>query len=148
LENLGMKFELTEETNAEALPAEIRAGIRKADPVDVGARDWQPLALALRTPEGLLVGGAYGATMWGWLMIDGLWVSEELRRFGLGKRLMLAAEAAAVERGCHGSWLGTFDFQARGFYERLGYEVFGELQGFPAGHTHYSRRKIFAPPAS
>ena len=80
-------------------------------------------------------------------MIEGLWVVEELRGRGLGRRLLLAAEAAAVKRGCRGAWLGTFDFQSRGFYERLGYTVFAELADFPDGHTHYHLRKSFASAA-
>jgi GNAT superfamily N-acetyltransferase len=142
-----MDFELTEAADVEALQLAVRAGIRGADPPDVGARDWQPLALALRAPDGPVVGGIYGATCWGWLMVDGLWVAEKLRGRGLGRRLLLAAEAEAIERGCRGAWLGTFDFQAREFYERLGYTVFAELPDFPAGHTHYHLRKSF-PPAS
>jgi GNAT superfamily N-acetyltransferase len=64
--------------------------------------------MALRMQDRALVGGLYGATMWGWLMIDGLWVADELRGRGLGRRRLLAAESAAVERGCRGAWLGTF----------------------------------------
>jgi ribosomal protein S18 acetylase RimI-like enzyme len=86
--------------------------------------------------------------MWQWLMIDGLWVAAERRGQGLGRRLVLAAEAAAIARGCRGAWLGTFDFQARGFYEQLGYAVFGELPGFPPGHTHIELRKQFTESAS
>jgi hypothetical protein len=58
--------------------------------------------------------------------------------------LLLEAEAAAIKLGCRGAWLGTFDFQARGFYERLGYNVFAELTGFPPGHTHYHLKKVFS----
>ena len=132
-----MDYTLSEATEAEGIPEAVRAGIRAADPADVGPRDWRPLALALRAPDGALVGGLYGATMWGCLMIDGLWVATEARGRGLGRRLLLAAEAVARGRGCRGARLGTFDFQAREFYERLGYVVLGELAGFPAGHTHY-----------
>ncbi len=138
-----MSYEVREEADVDALQTAIRRGIRGADPPDVGARDWRPLGLALRAPDGALSGGLYGATMWGWLMIDGLWVAEELRGRGLGRRLLLAAEAAAAERGCRGAWLGTFDFQSRGFYERLGYAVFAELADFPDGHSHYHLRKSF-----
>ena len=128
---------------ADAVAAAVRAGIRAADPPDVSPRDWAPLCLALRNPAGALVGGLYGATMWRWLLVDGLWVDAELRGRGLGRRLLAAAEGAAVARGCVGAWLGTFDFQARGFYEREGYSVFGEMPGFPAGHTHYELWKAF-----
>ena len=133
-----MEFQLTEERDLDALGAAVRAGIRNADPRDVGRRDYQPIGLSFRASDGPIVAGVYGATMWGWLMVDGLWVAEELRGRGLGRRLMLAAEAEAIERGCHGSSLGTFDFQAREFYERLGYTVLGALEHFPKGHTHYT----------
>jgi ribosomal protein S18 acetylase RimI-like enzyme len=47
------------------------------------------------------------------------------RRRGVGRELMAQAEARAVERGCHAAWLDTFSFQARSFYEKLGYGEFG-----------------------
>jgi GNAT superfamily N-acetyltransferase len=142
-----MDYELAEASATEGIPERVRAGIRAADPPDVGLRDWRPVTLALRTPEGALVGGLYGATMWGWLEIDGLWVVLEARGRGCGRRLVHAAEAVARQRGCRGVRLGTFDFQARAFYERLGYVVFGELPGFPAGHTHYELWKALPPEA-
>ncbi|MEK7952330.1 GNAT family N-acetyltransferase [Luteolibacter soli] len=127
------------------LAALVRKGIREADPADVGPRDWLPINLALEADDGTTIGGLYGATMWRWLMIDGLWVSPEHRSKGLGRQLLEAAEEQAVERGCTGSWHGTFDFQARDFYEAHGYQVFAELPGFPPGRTHYHLRKHFSP---
>jgi GNAT superfamily N-acetyltransferase len=136
-----MDYELQEEEDAAALGQAVRKGISDADHTDAGPRDWQPIAISLRSTEGKIVGGVYGATMWSWLMIDGLWVDASLRGRGLGSRLLLRSEAMAVARGCRGSWLGTFDFQARGFYERHGYTVFATLPGFPPGHTHFHLRK-------
>jgi GNAT superfamily N-acetyltransferase len=134
-----------ETTVEDVLTAEVqesvRRGLRQADPPDVPPRDYLPISLSLRDPEGTLAGGLFGGTMWGWLMIDGLWVAEALRGHGHGSRLLAEAEALAVRRGCRGSWLGTFDFQAREFYERHGYTVFAELRGFPAGHAHFHLRK-------
>src|SRR5262245_20438971 len=121
------EFQVAEEADGDALSAAVRQGIRTADPPDIGPREWQPVTLGLHASDGALVGGVYGATMWRWLMIDGLWVAEELRGRGLGRRLLEAAEATAVQRGCRGSWLATFDFQVRDFYEHYGYSVFGEL---------------------
>ncbi len=124
----------------------IRRGIRGADPSDVGARDYQALCLSLRdAADDGIVGGLIGATMWAWLMIDGLWVAEALRGRGLGGQLLARSEAVAAERGCRGVWLGTFDFQARPFYERHGYTVFAEFPGFPSGHTHFHLRKDLTP---
>jgi ribosomal protein S18 acetylase RimI-like enzyme len=136
-----LNFQLTEEASVDELGAMVRAGIRRNDPPEVGPRDYVPLGIALRA-DGRLVGGVYGATMWRWLMIEGLWVSEEFRGQGFGERLMAAAEAAAIARRCRAASLGTFDFQARRFYEKLGYKVFGELEEFPTGHRHYEMWKL------
>jgi GNAT superfamily N-acetyltransferase len=140
-----MNYTITLEADDGDVPQAVRAGIRGADPPDVPARDWVPLCLALRDADGAVVGGVYGATMWSWLMIDGLWVAEGLRGQGFGSRLLGESERMAAERGCGGAWLGTFDFQARAFYERHGYRVFGELPGMPAGHTHFHLQKRFDP---
>jgi GNAT superfamily N-acetyltransferase len=140
-----MDFELQEENDDSQVPAAIRKGIASADPPDVGQRDWLPLALSLRNADREIVGGVYGATMWSWLMIDGLWVDETLRGRGFGRQLLLRSESIATARGCRGSWLGTFDFQARAFYERHGYTVIAAIPGFPPGHTHYTLRKDLVP---
>lgn len=142
-------FEIRIEEGDE-VPRRVRLGIGEADPPDVRPRDWEAVCLSVRDGEGAVAGGVYGATMWGWLMIDGLWVDDALRGRGYGSRLLLAAEEIAIRRGCRGCWLGTFDFQARAFYESHGYTVFAELPGFPAGHGHYHLKKDFpaAPPSS
>ena len=55
------------------------------------------------------------------------------RGSGLGRRLMAMAEKAARGEGCVGIWLDTFEFQAPGFYEKLGFTPFGELPDHPRG---------------
>jgi GNAT superfamily N-acetyltransferase len=143
-----MNFYIDEQADPDSLLAELQKGIGECDPHDVGDRDWKPVNFALRSDDGSMVGGIHGATMWGWLMIDGLWLSPTLRGQGLGRKLLLAAETEAISRGCRSSWLGTFDFQARDFYEHLGYMVFAELPGFPPGHTHFHLKKDFDASAS
>jgi hypothetical protein len=54
---------------------------------------------------------------------------------------MKRAELYAVERGCTDAFLDTFSFQARPFYEKLGYHVFGTLENYPTGHQHYFMTK-------
>jgi GNAT superfamily N-acetyltransferase len=82
-----------------------------------------------------IVGGLTGATVWGWLEVKLLWVSEHHRGRGYGTRLLRTAEDEARRRGCHHAVLDTVDFQARGFYEALGYRTFASLADFPRGHS-------------
>jgi GNAT superfamily N-acetyltransferase len=75
------------------------------------------------------------------LFVELLFVPDSLRGRGVGTDLMKRAESEALARGCHSAWLDTFEFQARGFYERLGYTCFGELSDYPAGAKRYFMKK-------
>ncbi len=93
---------------------------------------------------GTVVGGVVAATVWGWLDIKELWVAEQFRARKWGSKLLTLAEHEAVSRQCHHAYLDTFDFQALGFYRRLGYEIFGSLNDFPIGHVRYFVSKRLA----
>jgi GNAT superfamily N-acetyltransferase len=54
---------------------------------------------------------------------------------------MRRAEEIALDRGCIGVWLDTFAFQARGFYEKLGYSLFGQLDDHPRESARYFLKK-------
>ena len=104
---------------------------------------WRPMAIFLR--EGTrIAAGLAGDTYCGWLFVKYLWVSDGLRGRGVGRELMARAETLARDRGCHSAWLDTFSFQARGFYEKLGYEEFGKLD-YPPGHSRHFMRKSLIP---
>jgi GNAT superfamily N-acetyltransferase len=110
-----------------------------------GHQKWRPLAVFAREGESVVAGLA-GETYAGWLFIRYLWVGDALRRKGIGRELMAAAEARAAERGCWGAWVDTFSFQAPGFYRKLGYEPFGELDWSP-DHKRFFLQKRLVPPA-
>lgn len=93
-----------------------------------------PLLVVIKDHStGVSLGGAWGKTFWQWLFIEGVYVAPGLRRRGVGTALMQSIEAEAVARSCIGIWLDTFSFQARPFYERLGFSVFGEIEDYPLG---------------
>jgi GNAT superfamily N-acetyltransferase len=101
-----------------------------------------PLLLMVSDPEtNEVVGGLFGATAYDRLKIQLIYLPEELRGSGLGRKLMAQAEEEAARRGCRGILLETYSFQARGFYERLGYEVYGTVEDFPPGHSMFAMKK-------
>jgi ribosomal protein S18 acetylase RimI-like enzyme len=102
---------------------------------------YQPFVLALRDLDGELLAGLSAGTAWSSMLIEDLWVADWLRGQGIGSELLRRAEAEAHVRGCGFVWLRTFSFQARGFYEKLGYRVVGTLEDYPPGHAFYTMRK-------
>ena len=89
-----------------------------------------------------IVAGLAGETYCGWLFVKYLWVSHGPRGRGVGRELMDRAEVRSRERGFHSAWLDTFSFQARGFYEKLGYEEFGRLDYRPDHHRHFMQKRL------
>lgn len=109
-----------------------------------GADDGRWLAVFVRDARGAIVAGMHGWTWGGTGFVQTLWVREDLRRRGLGARVLATAEAEALRRGCRQMHLDSHSYQAPGFYRRLGYEVIGELPGWPGADTRVFLRKRLA----
>ena len=105
---------------------------------------FKPLGAFMRDERGALIGGAYGYVNWNWLFINLVWIHESVRGGGHGRRMILALERAARARGCTHAHLDTFSFQARPFYEKLGYEVFSTLDDYPPGHQRFFMKKALS----
>ena len=86
-------------------------------------------------------GGIKGATCYGCLHIDYLWVSAELRGQGWGKALMEKAEKLGRMRQCLFSILSTMDWEALPFYQKLGYEIELVREGFHKESKMFLLRK-------
>ena len=100
-----------------------------------------PVALAVTGEAGQLLGALDGYIFFDYLTVSRLWVDPTVRGTGVGKALMEKAESFARESGCVGSTLSTYDFQARPFYEKLGYAVFGLLPNNPRGRERFFMMK-------
>lgn len=126
----------------------IGEGLDKYNLEQTGRNDFRKLNIFIRDDSDEIVGGVIGGTYWGWLYVDLLWLDESVRRKSYGQKLLAAAEEEALRRGCTQVFLDTFSFQARPFYEKHGYTVFGELKDFPPGHKRYFLQKTLSPNAS
>ena len=105
-----------------------------------GPGQQRPLVIAVRGSANAVIGGLWGATGYGWLYTQMLLVPEGLRGQGLGRSIMQRAEQEALGRGCHAAWVDT-QFGAKGFYESLGYQCFGELSDYPPGFARTFLKK-------
>jgi len=95
----------------------------------------------LRNPRDRVVGGITGELFGGWLYTSLLWVEDSLRHQGYGTRLLDMLEKEAIQRGCRYAHVDTFSFEARPFYEKQGYTLFGALEDYPEGHCKYFLKK-------
>ncbi len=62
----------------------------KIEPVDI-----HPLFLTVTDDEGKIVAGLVARTWWGGLEVQYLWVSDQYRKSGYGRQLMVQAEEEA-----------------------------------------------------
>lgn len=106
-----------------------------------GVSAYYPVNFFLKSDRGETMGGLLGGIWGGWLHITILWIDEAERGKRWATQLMDRAEAYARERRCHSAMLDTHSFQARPFYEKRGYEVFGTLDDYPKGHKKFFLRK-------
>lgn len=104
---------------------------------------FKPVAIFIRDGNNEVVGGVSGYLNWNWLQVSLLWVDSNLRGAGYGKQLMEKLEETGRDKGCENAQVDTFSFQARAFYESLGYEVFATLDDYPPGHSrHYLKKAL------
>lgn len=90
-----------------------------------------------------VIGGLWAERALDWVFVELLVVPESLRGAGLGRELMGRIEAHARDWGMRGVWLDTYGFQARGFYEKLGYTCFATLDGAtPDADKHLLRKYL------
>jgi len=101
----------------------------------------QSIRIFLRDEDNKVVGGITADLFGGWVYISLLWIAESLRNQGLGTGLLNQLEAEAIRLGCKYAHVDTYSFEARPFYERAGYEVFGKLDDYPQGHCKYFLKK-------
>ncbi|MGJ0194078.1 GNAT family N-acetyltransferase [Pantoea sp. RRHST58] len=97
----------------------------------------KPLNVILYDDDQHIQGGLLAHTWFGTLDIHYLWIDEAHRKHGTGRELMQKAEEEARRRGCHMAVVDTLSFQARGFYEKLGYRVYGEQDGYAQRFARY-----------
>ena len=92
-----------------------------------GPEGTRRLAVLLSEPtRGEIVGGLWGTTSFRHLFVELIFIPEAMRRGGIGREIIRQAEEEAARRG---------------FYEHLGYTVFGTIDDYPPGHSRFFLKK-------
>jgi len=99
--------------------------------------DGQLFSKIVRGEDKNIIAGIAGWTWANACEITQLWVGENVRKNGIGKMLLEAAEGEAKNKGCLTILVRSYSFQAPHFYEKHGYKVELKLSGFPEGHAYY-----------
>lgn len=102
---------------------------------------YEEVNLCLKDDNGEIIAGLNSGILWNWMEIDILWVDDNHRGQGLGKRLLKEAEQIARAKNCTFIKLNTFSFQAPEFYKKYGYEVVAIFENAPIGCKHYYYKK-------
>ena len=93
--------------------------------------------------DGNIIAGCLASrTVWNTAEVSVLWVDAAYRKQGLGTQIIKEVEQEAKAKGCTIIQLDTFDWQAKEFYEKNGYSVFGTLEDCPQGHCRYYMKKV------
>lgn len=92
--------------------------------------------------EKIYVGGIVAKKTGNRCHISLLAVSDNYRKKGLGQGLVKKVEAQAIKSDCLYVTVNTQEYQGLGFYQQLGFSVFGELENCPfVGTTKYFLKK-------
>ena len=135
--NIKVEFEPKEEDLQFILDA-----LNKFNENNLGHIEIKRLGVFLKDDNGNIVGGVQPICFAKWVYITHLWISEQHRGKGFGKRLLLEAETKAKELGCEFAMLDTFSFQAPEFYEKYGYQMISKIDNNPIdGVTKYYYKK-------
>ena len=106
-----------------------------------GMRPIQSYGFFLKNDKGQTVGGVCGFCYYGCLYIDDLYIEASYRGQGWGHKLIEAAESFGRDQKCTIFTVNTMDWEARDFYEKLGYSVEFARKGYENNSTLYFLRK-------
>jgi len=143
-ERPAVRISIETDTADELLNA-VLAGLNGYNDQFAGPVENSTLTIGARDAEMKIIGGLIANLQpgWKWMHLHRLWVEESHRRAGIGRLLVETAEKEGRKRGCLHVAVDTFEFQARGFYEKQGYRVYAVLEDYPVGHRKFMLRKTF-----
>ncbi|WP_209349437.1 GNAT family N-acetyltransferase [Pontixanthobacter sp. CEM42] len=135
-----MKIELAanpDDADLKVISEGIKSFNQQHLPDDVVFEPDTRFAVFAKDDGGKVVGGIRANAYWNYCILELVWISDDARGQRVGSQLMAAVESHCRTLGFEYIRTETLSFQAKPFYEKLGFKVFGELVDYPKGHTTY-----------
>ncbi len=137
-----MKYECAQSTKEEQEYLDNRLGDYNAEQVPTTQQPLVvPLNYCLKDNGKIIAGINADMYMWNLLYIAILFVEKDYRQQKLGSFLINKVESEAKALGAKLAHTDTFEFQAKEFYIKHGFEIFGILDDCPEGHKRYYLKK-------
>ena len=126
---------------SDAIKDALQNGLHDYNVSQVPDAPWHEIAVTIRDDEGAIQGGVIAYMFGDNCYIDTVWTSDAARGQSLGTQMVRMTEDEARRLGARGVWLYTASFQAKPFYEKLGYQQFAELKWLD-GARHFMRKDL------
>jgi len=119
----------------------LMAGMKAFNGAAVPGLTGHKIVAAVRDEKGRVRGGVIGRLAGDSVYMEVVYNDAEVRGTGIGTSAMRLVEDEARRLGASEAWLYTMSFQAKPFYEKLGYHQFAELKWFGGTHRRHFMRK-------
>jgi len=130
-----MEFEVV--TLDEAQIEDIESRLEKYDCKNIGYKISDKINLGIRIKGKIVAGVDASITAYKILYVSTVFVDEEYRGKGIGKKLMEILENKAKEIGVNMIRLDSFNWQGYEFYIKIGYELIGKYENKIDGFSEY-----------
>lgn len=130
-----------QESPSQEVINKLSAGISSYAQQKRGLNPIEPFAFLVADDTDTIYGGCNGYMYYGCLYIDQLWVDSAMRNQGWGIKLIQAAEELGQQKHCLFASVNTMDWEALGFYQKLGYSIEFKRTGYLNNSSLYFLRK-------
>jgi GNAT superfamily N-acetyltransferase len=127
---------LTEEHDPEKIKQILQQALREYNHDFFGSYELKKFAIYIHNDCLETIAGIYGFVLeqYQTIRLEFVWVKQEYRRQGIGKKLFEHIEQYALSKCCHSIQVSTMDFQAPSFYKKMGYECIGRIPKWFGNH--------------
>ncbi|QMT61719.1 GNAT family N-acetyltransferase [Legionella sp. PC997] len=119
----------------------LYSNLKRFNELIIGAYETKPFCIYATNNENEVIGGVKGDIFGQLCRIFTMWIHENYRGKKLGTKIFGELEKLAIDNNCNIIQVDTTEFQAKEFYEKMGFSVFATLPDNFIGYKSFILRK-------